>query len=341
MQNSASKTLSLVHVPEAPEIPGLVMRNFQGESDYPKILDLINAAKVADQAERSDTLEDMIHYYKHLTNCDPYRDVLIAEVNGEPAAYSRITWWIDEANGDYIYLSFGFMDPKWRRKGIGKAMLRHNQRRMREIAAEHPGEPKKFFESYANNFQEGTLALLEGDGYTPIRRFFNMVRPDLENIPDLHVPDGIEVRPALPDHTRQIWEAFQEAFHDHWGYSVPQEKDYQGWIGSKEFQPELWQIAWEGNQVAGMILNFINHDENSEYGRKRGYTEGIAVRRPWRRRGLARALLARSLRMHRDLGMTEAALGVDTDSLSGANLLYESMGFRPVKIHITLRKPMD
>ncbi len=267
--------------------------------------------------------------------------MLIAEVNGAPAAYSRITWWIEEASGNIIYLSFGFMDPKWRRKGIGKAMLRHNQRRMREIAAEHPAEPKKFFESFATNFQEGTLAMLERDGYLPIRRFFSMVRPDLENIPDLPLPDGIEVRPALPEHTRQIWDASQEAFHDHWGYAEPQEEDYQGWIESDEFQPELWQIAWEGKQVAGMILNYIKHGENSEYGRKRGYTENIAVRRPWRRRGLARALLARSLKMHRSLGMEEAALGVDTKSLSGANLLYELMGFRPVKILTTFRKPMD
>lgn len=63
------------------------------------------------------------------------------------------------------------------------------------------------------------------------------------------------------------------------------------------------------------------------------------MRRPWRRRGLARALLARSLAMHRDLGMNEAALGVDTESLSGANLLYESMGFRPVRVSHTYRKP--
>ncbi len=340
MQNPSSTMISFVHIPEAPDIPGLVIRNFQGESDYPIMLGLINAAKAADHEEHFDTLEDMVNNYKHLTNCDPYRDVLIAEINGKPAAYSRVTWWIDEARGDYIYLSFGFMDPKWRRQGIGEAMLRHNQRRLREIAAAHPHEAEKFFESYASSFQEGTLAMLEKDGYTPVRRFYSMVRPDLENIPDLPLPEGIEVRPALPEHIRLVWDAFQEAFHDHWGYAEPQEEDYQGWVESKEFQPALWQIAWDGDQVAGMILNFINQGENREYNRKRGYTEGIAVRRPWRRRGLARALLARSLKMHRDLGMTEAALGVDTNNLSGANLLYESMGFKPVKIHITLRKPM-
>ena len=63
-----------------------------------------------------------------------------------------------------------------------------------------------------------------------------------------------------------------------------------------------------------MILNYIDPDENETYRRKRGWTENICVRRPYRRQGLARALLARSLKMHRDLGMAETALGVDAEN---------------------------
>lgn len=87
-----------------------------------------------------------------------------------------------------------------------------------------------------------------------------------------------------------------------------------------------------------MVLNFLDEAENEEYQRKRGYTEGISVRRPWRRRGLARALLTRSLKMFQDMGMTEAALGVDTQNLSGALRLYESVGFQPVKKLTIYRK---
>jgi len=333
-----TQNIETILIPEAPALPGLTFRNFQGESDYPRMLALINAAKAADREERSDSLEDIVRSYAHLTNCDPARDMLFAEIDGNPVAYSRLTWWMEEASGAYIYLSFGFVHPIWRRKGLGRAILKHNQRRIHEIASEHPAGAKKQYEAFGTNFQEGNLALLEKDGYQPTRRFYQMVRPNLENIPDLPLPDGLEARPARSEHYRQIWDAFQEAFRDHWGYSEPPEEEYQSWIDSKEFQPELWQVVWDGDQVAGMILNFIEHSENEEYGRQRGYTEGIAVRRPWRRRGLARAMLARSLKMHRDLGMTEAALGVDTESPSGANRLYESMGFEPVKVHITYRK---
>jgi len=73
---------------------------------------------------------------------------------------------------------------------------------------------------------------------------------------------------------------------------------------------------------------------------RRGYTEGISVRRPWRKRGVASALINRSLLMFREMGMTEAALGVDTENLSGALRVYEASGFRPLSRGTTYRKPL-
>lgn len=334
-------------LPDAPRIPGLRFRNFQGESDFPGMVEAFNAANLTDREERFNTLEEITNTYSHLTNCDPYRDVLIAEVDGEMIAYSRLTWFIEQATQNRIYQSFGFLRPEWRRKGIGRAMLHFNQRRLRDIAEETcPPGTQRLFEAFTSNFQPGNQALIESEGYTPIRWGYMMVRPDLENIPDLRLPEGLEVRPVTPDQYRQIWDASQEAFRDHWGYVEPQEEDYQAWLGSWEFQPELWQVAWDGDfangvgAVAGMILNFIDPIQNEAMGRKRGWTESISVRRPWRRRGLARALLARSLKLHRDLGMTEAALGVDADNPNGARQLYESMGFQTVRMNTTYRKPM-
>jgi len=65
------------------------------------------------------------------------------------------------------------------------------------------------------------------------------------------------------------------------------------------------------------------------------------VRRPWRKQGLARALIARSLSQLRELGMTEASLTVDTENPSGALRLYEGLGYRPVKRGSVYRKPLD
>ncbi|NLG98660.1 MAG: GNAT family N-acetyltransferase [Chloroflexi bacterium] len=340
MTTLKNETQLYITVAGAPAIDGLRFRKFRGESDYPLMLETINASKTADHDERHDTLEDIRHNYSHLSNCDPYQDMLIAEINGQFAAYTRVSWWEEANTGRRLYTSVGFVRPEWRRKGLGRAMLHYNENRLREIAAAHPPEVEKAFQVFTTHGQVGLRALLEQEGYRPIRYFHEMVRPDLENIPDLPLPEGLEVRPVLPEHYRAIFDALQEAFQDHWSPSVQQEEDFKQWVEDPDFKPELFQVAWDGDQVAGMILNFIDEGENEEYSRKRGYTEDICVRRPWRRRGLARALLARSLKMHRDLGMTEAALNVDSDSLSGANKLYESMGFRIVRTNSVYRKDM-
>jgi mycothiol synthase len=336
-------SVKTIVVPGAPAIPGLVFRGFRGEADYPHIAAIIDGSKIADQIERTQSVEDIAHYYAHLHHCDPYQDMLFAEVNGQVIGYSRVEW---NVNGDGQWLGFqiSFLLPAWRRKGIGRAMLRYSEERLREIAARQvetgeldPATPC-FFDAFAADTEAGKEVLLRSEGYAPIRHGLDMVRPLSDPVTITPMPAGLEIRPSRAEHSWAIWEASQEAFRDHWGYIEPPEEEYQRWLGSPEFKPELWKVAWEGDQVAGMVLNFVNEKENEEYHRRRGYTEAISVRRPWRKRGLARALLTRSLQMFKDMGMSEAALGVDSENLSGALRLYESVGFRVVKRATTYRK---
>ena len=96
----------------------------------------------------------------------------------------------------------------------------------------------------------------------------------------------------------------------------------------------------ESNQVAGQVKPWIDAEQNATQGRRRGFTEFISVGKPWRRRGLARALIARSLAAQKEQGMTESALGVDSENWSGATRVYEECGFRVVKQHTVYRKPL-
>ncbi len=94
-----------------------------------------------------------------------------------------------------------------------------------------------------------------------------------------------------------------------------------------ELDTGLWRVAWDGDQVAGSVMSYIWRSENENLGVRRGWLERISVRRPWRRRGLARALIASALVGLSDAGMEDAMLGVDTENVTGALRLYESMGF--------------
>lgn len=325
-------------VPGAPDIEGLRFRHFRGESEFPEMLRVYSASKLADGIQEADSLDDLVRNYSNLKNSDVNKDLVMVEVNGQLIGYKRV-YWVDEVkDGPRLYSHFGFLVPEWRHKGIGRALILHSEARLREIAAEHPTDREQLFDTWTMD-ASGMSDLLKKEGYVSIRQFYEMVRPDLENLPDVPMPEGIEVRPVQPEHFRTIWEAEVEAFQDHWGMEEVEEADFVRWNGGRYFQPHLWQVAWDGDQVVGMVRNYIMEEENETFNRKRGYTENISVRRAWRKRGVARALIARSFQLLKDMGMTEAALGVDSENPNGARQLYESMGFRTTKTGSAYRKP--
>jgi ribosomal protein S18 acetylase RimI-like enzyme len=89
------------------------------------------------------------------------------------------------------------------------------------------------------------------------------------------------------------------------------------------------------------VLNVIDDAENALFDRRRGLLDSVFVRRPYRRRGLARALILESLRRLSDHGMTSAWLGVDADNPNAALDLYRSCGFEKGRSTTAYRRPLD
>lgn len=337
---AAQKAGDTITLPDAPRISGLTFRKYRGEADFPVMIDILDACNEADELEYVNTVDDIARLFAHLTNCDPLQDMLFAEVHGEPIAFSRV-FWKDEHADLRLYILLGFVLPEWRRRGMGGAMLRYNERRLRRIARSHPAEMPKTFHAWATEGEPGAHALYINSGYRMARHFVEMTRRAELPLPKAPLPAGLEVRPVGDKHVRPIWDARQELFRDHWGYAPATEQDYQRWIQDPTFQPDLWQVAWHGDTVAGMVLNRIDRAQNQKYGRRRGRIQEVYVHRRWRRQGLARALLVQSIALFEDMGMEETAIGVDTQNPHGALTLYESLGFRPVKCHTFFRKALS
>ncbi|HUS13559.1 MAG TPA: GNAT family N-acetyltransferase [Chloroflexia bacterium] len=322
----------------SPPIAGLRFRRFAGETDFPVLLEVRNSSKRADGLDDDlHTLERFVHTYRRTPGYEPERDLLIAEVGGEVVAYSRLL--ADrELDGTCVYWHDGFVLPGWRGRGLGGALIGWAEAHAASLAAAAGETGPVVASTETRETQTGLIGLLKGLGYHPVRYWFPMETADLDHIPHAPLPPGLELRPAQPEHYRAIWEAMLEAVRDHWGFSESEEQDFDGWLAHPFRQPALWVVAWDGDQVAGSILNYVDLDYNASTGRRVGYTENITVRRPWRRRGLARAMLAHSMAMHKARGMTQTHLGVDTDNPSGALTLYQSMGYRATGQETTYRK---
>jgi len=332
-------TTDRIFLPDAPAIAGLTFRRVRDDSDFVTMAALMTACHDADRVGEIITAEDLRLRSVPTPLFDPARDILIAEIDTEMVGLVRC-WERHLDDGQWLFGHVGFVRPDWRRRGLGHALLHYAEARARERLAASGHRGPAFYQSGVADTELDTHTLLVGAGYEIKRNFFEMVRPDLEDIPDLPLPAGLAVRPVTPDQYRPIMAALNEAFRDHWGHSEATEDDYQRFINSAQFQPHLWQVAWAGDEVAGMVLPYIDAAENTHFKRLRGWPDPIAVRRPWRRHGLASALIARSLRTLKAHGMTEAGLGVDTENLSGALRVYERLGFRAVKRFSSYWKPM-
>ena len=121
--------------------------------------------------------------------------------------------------------------------------------------------------------------------------------------PGRSVARGLEIRPVTEDQWRTIFDAENEAFRDHWGHREMTDDDFRTTFGQAELDTDLWVVAWDGDQVAGVVQNWVWPEENERLGVERGWLEHISVRRPWRRRGLARAITAASLVKLRERGL--------------------------------------
>lgn len=324
-----------------PSIHGLIFRRFGEQNDYKAVTDLINIVNVADNLEEVETIKEFTNSSINSTNCEYTKDTLVAQINNRVIGFTHL-WWEITVQHEKIYNSRGFVHPEWRRKRIGQALLLWGEKRLREIAASHTKDSsKKILQLWSRSAESGCSYLAESQGYQPVRFANRMVRSLEDGIPIYPLPEGLEIHPAIPSTFRTIWIAMEEAFQDHWSRRVAMEEHYNQWLESPKFQPDLWQVAWDGHEVAGMALNNINYLDNDTFKRKRGWTDPVCVRRAWRRRGLARALICRSMTLLRAHGMTESTLRVDTQNPCGALDLYLNLGYQTYHVSTGYRKLLD
>jgi mycothiol synthase len=323
-----------------PAIPGLRFRHFAGPEDIPGMVEANMAVRLANGVEEGVDVAGMTHQYANLTNCDVARDLLIIELAGTIAGYVRVDW-SQQNDGSRTYHITCLIHPDLLGRGVGTAVLAWAEDRLRVIAADHPTDPPRWFEQESWDAEASGAQFLARHGYEPVRTFHVMVRPTLDDLPEPVVPDGFAIGPMADDGLHALWEAEMKALADHWGSFDTSEAGYAAFSTNPDLEPDLFVVAYAGDEVAGGVRNVIDDEENERFRRRRGTLDGIFVRRPYRRRGLARAMIAMSLRKLRDRGMTSAMLGVDADNAQNAPALYQSFGFESVGGSTVWRKPLE
>ena len=179
--------------------------------------------------------------------------------------------------------------------------------------------------------------VLEAAGWQPIRYSFQMRIELGDDLPAPELPDGLAPRTLKPGEEERVYEAHMDAFADHWEHHRYSFEDWRAFnVEDHSFDSSLWWLVDDGDELAALSLNSWHFSGDPQF----GWIGVLGVRPPWRRRGLATALLRHSFRDFRERGATRVGLGVDGENTTGAVRLYERAGMYVARRNDTYEKKL-
>jgi mycothiol synthase len=290
--------------------PGYAVRQVTRE-DAPAVLEVIAASDLKLIGEVDYQAEDLAEEWgrpRMDLGADPF---VVTTPEGGLAAYAFV-W---ESEPGRVVVSWAAVHPDHDTEELEAFILARIEARARERLS-----GAGVLRSVAYEHETIAPALLRREGFEPVRYFWRMAIPLRGDEAPPEPPAGITLRGFDPTADgRAAHGVLVEAFKEHWGTPVsPFEEWSQEFLEGDEFDPTLWFLAEEGEEVAGVLAARRTGD--------RGWIAELGVRPSWRGRGCGAALLRASFAEFARRGLREAVLSVDSDNVTGATRLYERVG---------------
>lgn len=289
--------------------------------DAAQIAELMNAVTVAEIGLPWTTADEVRNVLTSPGRDPALPDILLLGTDGVPVGHLTFDVVSDPLQIEQI----AAVRPELWGKGLNAWLLRLGEERARERSAGVGGALR--VARFTGNEPAGRL--FEALGYACVRTFW-LMRIDLGDalsrpaVPG--VPEGIGIRTFEPGDEVSTHAALAEGFAGHWGYRFP---SFEEWrheeLGEgSSFDPGLWFLATEGEEVVGAALCRSSSPRSEDT----AVVGDLAVREPWRRRGIALALLRTAFAELHRRGIPRAELMVDAENPTGATRLYERAGMR-------------
>lgn len=282
--------------------------------DLDAIVRLVDAVDLHD-AGMTDPVRDELRWEWSAPRFDLARDArVVVDGGGELVAYADV-----HAQDPSVQVrSWTQVHPEHRDAGVTEATLDWIEAHARSLLP---------WDVRATPLRHGgpatdhhTADLLRGRGFTNVRTFRQMARVVGTDEPEPRDVEGIAFRTSEPGRDdRAIFDVDDGAFREHFGYEPsPFEEWREHWFSDENYDPTLVFLAFDGDRAVGLNLTLIEEGI--------GWVGVLGVLAPWRRRGIARALLERSFGELARRGIGEVRLGVDAENPQQATLLYETSG---------------
>jgi mycothiol synthase len=296
---------------------------------------LISAAEDADDPSSRHSLAELQEAFDSRV-ADPGRDAVVGrDADGTLVAYGWNHPHTADTSPRRVHLA-GTVHPAWRGRGIGRAVLGWQLARAQEFHAEtrRPGHGPLQVIAYADEKQTAQRSLYEHHGLKPTRWLADMFLTFSGPPPPAVAPAGIRLVPLSHKLLEPVRVVHNEAFADRWG---AQPIDAVSWDEQLNRRGSRLSWSWVAlaaatSEVVGYVTNAAYEQDWEAQGFSEGWTDRLGVRRCWRGRGVASALLRRSMQSFYEAGLDAAGIGIDSDGPSDPFGRYLRLGYRVVNL---------
>ena len=302
--------------------------------DIGAIADLVNRSAVLDNVPRVLSADELEEDFA-VSFFDPDADARLAFVDGELVGWTNVWHPPAEEVMDRIDLD-GVVHPDHRGQGVGRALFGWGVERAKERAAASTRDLPSVIRAPGPVEDDSRRRLYARFGFEEARYSDELLQPLDGDLPAVEPPEGITILPWPDDRDEELRAVRNETFRDHWGSTVVNAEVWHDVVRGHGHRPDLSFIAVDvEDRVVGLSLNWHYPEDTEVTGRTEGIIAILGTTRPWRGKGVASALIARSLAAFADAGFSHGLIEVDTENPTGAARLYRSLGFEPLRRTVT------
>jgi len=286
-------------------------------SDIEAVHEIIANQNIVDYGNALKTMADLQRSWQSI---DLNKDTCTAYADGKLAGYAELL----DNDSPFIYLAErNNVDLAFQLLMILEEMATNRKKETVNLFTKISEENNTLLQLFASNGYKSNLSFL-------------IMELVLNEAPDSPAwPAGIIVRTFIKGQDEQVTYRIDEEAAKDKGYHDP--LSHEAWVKrmgmeKKSFDPGIWFLACEGNEVAGVALNVFGKESNT------GWVDHLSVLREWRNKGIGKALLLHTFGEFYQRSINHIKLSVDSKSLTNAPHLYESVGLKTIQQYHIYRK---
>lgn len=324
-------------IPNPPGVVGVTWRPAT-EADAEGLATLVNTVGEVDGTPERWSPETMLHQVLSSPHADLERKTLLGvTADGTVVAQAIVRVQPSDVIEQRAYISTG-VAPDWRDRGLEDFVADWGVAVAESLLEATVSDLPKYLSRFVYTSEVDETERFERRGFHRARHFWEMERPLGDEQPGAD-PDGIAIVPWDESHDEPSRLVSNAAFADHWGSPPISDEDWMhDKIGTPRFRRDLSFCALDDREIVGYSHSQVYPEDWDAAGRTEGWIGDLAVLRDWRKRGIATSLLRRSFVAMEAAGLDYAMIGVDSESPTRAQRLYEAVGFRTRHTSLVLER---